>query len=257
MTLLCITNNMDDLRSCTVRDHHLSACGDDACSGCLPRPAEQGLLCYSCAAKFDEALALSVDLISHCRSIESGPRDTTGVRTAPGSRVILPTSWVQADTLYRALAAVAVAYSVDWKVEEPEWDVTASHHNGFHPDAPIDAVWWVTEILVRYVTDSVDRLRTKHHGAAEAVRYVHAVQTALHAFPLEEKPRRIRHIRCRTCQHESLQWRPPLEHLDPIVIQCSNPGCGALWDPQMIDFDMRVLREEIEAELLGGKEKAA
>jgi hypothetical protein len=257
MTLLCITNEVDGLRSCTIRGEHLTSCQNDACTGCLPRPAEHGLLCYSCAAKFDEALALSVDLISHCRSIESGPRDTSGVRTAPGSRVILPASWMQADTLYRQLAAVAVAYSVDWGVEEPEWDITASHHNGFHPEAPIEAVWWVTDLLVRYVTTAVDQLRTKHHGAEQAVRYVDAVQTALHAFPLEQKPRRIRHVRCRVCGHESLRWKPPLEHLDPIVIQCSNLACGALWDPQMVDYDIRQLREQIEADLLGQKGTAA
>lgn len=256
MTLLCITNDLDDLRSCTVRGEHLTVCSDDTCTGCLPRPAEKGLLCYSCAAKLDDALGLTVDLVSHCRSIESGPRDSTGVRTAPGSRVILPVSWIQADNLYRQLAAVAVAFSVDWHVDEPEWDVTASHHAGFHPEAPIEAVWFVTEILVGYVQGAVERLRTKQHGAGEAVRFVREVQRALHAFPLEEKPRAVRHIRCRTCQHESLRWQPPLEHLDPIVIKCANPGCGALWDPQMVDFDIRMLREEIEAEILG-KGKAA
>lgn len=255
MTLLCITNDVDDLRSCTIRGEHLTTCQNDQCDGCLPRPAEHGLLCYSCATKFDDALALSLDLISHCRSIESGPRDSSGIRSAPGSRVILPTSWVQADTLYRQLAAVAVAYSVDWGVDEPEWDITASHHNGFHPEAPIEAAWWVTDILVRYVTDAVDRLRTKHMGAEQAVRYVAAVQTALNMFPLDEKPHAVRHVRCRVCGHESLRVKPPLEHLDPIVVECSNLACGALWDPQMVEWDLRQLREQIETER--AKEAAA
>lgn len=48
MTLFCVTNDVEDLRSCTIRDQKLSTCEDDTCTGCLARPVEQGLFCYLC-----------------------------------------------------------------------------------------------------------------------------------------------------------------------------------------------------------------
>lgn len=260
--LVCVSNSLPDLRPCTVKGAHLVSCGGFAtrwdreqqrrlttkrpCTGCLPRPAESGVLCYSCGAKLDEALKVAVDLITHLRSIESGPKADDGIRSAPGSRVILPVSWVEADNLYTSLAAVAVAFSVDWGVPEPEWDVTASLHAGFHPEASLGNVWGVTRLLVEYVVDAQPRLLAKFHAAGEAVRFVRQMQTALAHYPLEEKARPVRYVRCRTCDQQSLRWRPPLEFEDAITIECSNPNCGNVWDPAMVQFDLRVMAQEIE-----------
>ncbi|WP_147305440.1 hypothetical protein [Subtercola boreus] len=260
--IVCITNDIPELRSCTIRGEHLDNCSgfvvrfdyrtnqvthtNVECRGCLPYPAEHGFLCGSCAEKLDAALAGSVDLISHLRSIESGPRDQTPTRAAPGSRVIVPASWMEADELYIALSAAAVAYSVDWQVEEPERDVTASSLNGFNPEANIEAVWFVTEMLTKYVQASLPNLIAKVEGAIRSVEYIAKVQTAMARFPFDEAPQRVHYVRCRTCQHMTLNRRPPLEYNGPVVVECSNEDCKALWDPRLIDFDLQLLRVEVQ-----------
>lgn len=44
-------------RGCTMHRRHVTDCEDrDACVGCLPRPVEEGRLCYSCHARLREVL---------------------------------------------------------------------------------------------------------------------------------------------------------------------------------------------------------
>jgi len=268
----CITNSTTDLRSCTIRGEHLSNCDgneyrwDDInrnlaptgreCHGCFPRPAQHGWLCATCFEQFEATFDVrepeksdapeALDLISHLRSIETVTQDRTGSQSAPGSRVIVPPSWMAADALYIALAGVAIAYASDWGVDEPEWDVSASYLDGFHPEAPISAVWGVTSMLIRYVATDRDRLLTMPRGAEAAVRWVREFQRNDHLFPREEQRRRIRWVKCRTCNLKTLEYKPPLELNEPRVITCTNPACGEVWDPQMVEFDLRVIRQEME-----------
>jgi hypothetical protein len=49
---------MPDWRSCTIRDEHTVRCDDPTtCTGCLPRLASVGLLCYPCWDKVEHAFA--------------------------------------------------------------------------------------------------------------------------------------------------------------------------------------------------------
>jgi hypothetical protein len=268
--LTCITNSFSDVRSCTFRGEHVEGCtGSEVrwdsltgvltdtgreCRGCLPRPAERGMLCGQCAEQVEATLAKqdrgsateALDLITHLRSTETAQQSQDGVRSAPGSRVILPVSWIAADELYIALANVAVAYSIDWSVEEPEWDVTASVLDGFNPEANDDSVWFVTKYLVDWVAADLDRLFAKQRGAIAAVRWVRAYQTKDRHFPRKDQPRRVRWVKCRSCNRKSLEYRPPLELEEPRVVACTTPWCGAEWDPQLIEFDLRVIVQEIQ-----------
>ena len=71
--LVCITNDMHDIRSCTVKDQHAANCDGWSyrwnethqrleatgreCHGCLPRNARHGLLCLSCWEGVVQALS--------------------------------------------------------------------------------------------------------------------------------------------------------------------------------------------------------
>ncbi|CAN5422116.1 hypothetical protein BH09ACT9_BH09ACT9_00350 [soil metagenome] len=259
--LVCVTNDIP-MRPCTIRGEHLDNCNgfvirtdyqtgivvqtDRVCNGCLPYPAERGYLCGSCAEKFDAALTVAVDLITHLRSTEQGAKDQTGTRSAPGSRVIVPASWMDADNLWCALWACADAFATDWGADGPERDVAASPSVGFNPLASIVAVRNVTEDLVAYVQAVVPNLIGKVDGAIAAVRFVAAVQTAKARYQFDIEPQKVHFIRCRSCQQMTLNRKPPLDYLDPIVIECSNDSCKALWDPRLVDFDLKLLRTEVQ-----------
>ena len=273
MTLLCI-------RGCTIRGHHLTACSwgqladelarrgtDNAtvaavtaewvttrggvpreCRGCLPRPAETGMLCRSCWEKFEDALGRAADLIPHLRSIERGPADLTAVRSAPGSRVILPPSWMEADNLWILLAGVAVAHAKEKRSAEPWWPSFTSIWYGLSSAASIDDVRSAVRDLADWVAAAPEDVVARPGAAAAAVAYYRGVQRALAMFPMEERERRLPIIRCRACGLDTLFQRPPLEHLDPIVIVCANEACKSEWDPQMATFDLRVYAEAVSRE---------
>lgn len=99
MSLTCVTNNTAGIRSCTIRGEHTQACtgwkGDRKCPGCLPRPAEHGMLCWSCwerlvyvYTRWDEFTGL-LDGVE--RAVQ---RDNAGVRGSSSSHIPLPGTWL-------------------------------------------------------------------------------------------------------------------------------------------------------------------
>lgn len=251
MTLICITHSLEHGYRCTIRGQHLSTCDGQnnrggECTGCLPRPAEVGILCRNCNDKYTAALSMAVDLITHLRSIERGPQSIDGVRSGALVQPSYPASWQEADNLWRHLAGIIVASAMDRGEDDPAFPYWTAPGVGFSFSASLDRVaeavrWAVAELSVKH-TDVVSRTG----GAEAAVGFYRAVQTALARFPLEEKSRPVKYIKCRNCQQKTLRWLPPLEYMDAIVIQCQNLTCGEYYDPAMAEWDMRVLRQEIE-----------
>ncbi len=66
-------------RGCTRRDRHWSNCPREECRGCLPRPAENGWLCYPCHKRLDEMLRHAPE---QCHLLEQ----TAGMAAAPAAR---------------------------------------------------------------------------------------------------------------------------------------------------------------------------
>lgn len=277
--LVCITN--DTLgRGCTIRSEHLTSCvwgqlvdeaehtGKDLhdlvlqqgavfgvevreCRGCLPRPAETGLLCRSCWEKFEAALTVAVDVITHLRSVERGPSDATKVRSAPGSRVILPASWAEADSLWMALAGVAIAHAKGAHVDEPDWAPWTSIWHGFSQTATLDEVAAAVRNLIDWVQAGPQSIVSRAGGAEAAVRFYRTLQRAQHSFPMDEKPTPIRYLRCRRCEQFAVVDRPPLHYLEPRIDVCEN--CGFEADPQMREWDLKLYRVELEAAIAVAK----
>lgn len=254
MTLLCITNSIPG-RACTIRGYHLTTCdgtrNGHECRGCLPRPAETGILCRSCWERFEAALSTAVDLITHLRSVEKGPVSIDGVRTSTVVAPTFPASWQAADRLWVALAKIAIVDAKDTRGEEPEWWPYTSIWSGFSYAATLDEVALAVRELVAWVNVSPESVVARMAGAEAAVEFFREVQRSLAMFPLAEDTKPLRPIRCRECQQFTLWRRPPLVYLDEVVVQCQNPACQAFYDPQMAQFDMRLLAEEVSRERSG------
>lgn len=252
MTLLCITESMPG-RPCTVRDHHLTTCdgktrkGQD-CKGCLPRPADKGILCRNCFDRFEAALNIAVDLVTHLRSVEKGPVSVDGIRTATVVTPTFPGSWQAADRLWVALAHIAIEDAEARKAEEPLWPVFTSIWEGFSAFASLDQVAEAARGLTGWLGTNPEALVARTSPAEAAVEFYREVQRTLAMFPLEEKAQKLRPIRCRECDQFTLWKHPPLTYLEDVVVQCANPACMAFYDPAMASFDMKVLAEQISKE---------
>ena len=274
--LPCITNSINDIRSCVKRDEHLTGCDgfehrwmirdiggvevgsmevtEKECSGCLPLPAHVGLLCMTCweqldatfARKDDSPVMEAVDLTTHLHSIEKSQSANDGIRSAPGSRVIIPPSWIGADELMKSLVGIATQYAADWNEARPDLGPSISPVTGFYSTATYDDVARDTADLAGHIMARLDRLVTKHGGATEAVRWVRTFQRADRQFERQEKPRPIRWVKCRECGGNTLEYKPPLQLNEPRLVKCRNLSCRAEWDPAMIEFDLRLIREELE-----------
>jgi len=224
MSLVCITNNMPDLRPCTVTGEHAVNCDgfgtrwdadaerrvptDRECKGCLPSLAENGLVCGSCYVKFGEGLKVAVDVITHLRSVDRAAQmDNAGVRSAAGWVIPVPATWRAADDLVKLLG-------------HPE------------PGFPSDAnVWEVDAITERYVDAiDIDRWVARVHTAEDAVRFNAGMYMALLQHPMEDYEHRVRNVRCPDCGQRSLMWKPPLLYKGEIRVECTNPSCDLVVD---------------------------
>ena len=118
MTLTCVTNDTPGIRSCVIRGEHKQTCdgfrGERECSGCLPRKAEHGLLCWGCwdrllntFARWDEFTGLleGVD-----RAVQ---RDNAGVRGSAAHQIPLPGTWLSIDVCRRFLHSMTGTLD-DW-----------------------------------------------------------------------------------------------------------------------------------------------
>lgn len=283
MTHQCITNYVPDLRSCTLRGKHRSICDGVArrydvgtgqtilatrpvwengvmvreyveCTGCLPRPAELGMLCDSHLVKMrqlfardaDEGHGLTmVDLVTHLWSIESaGVRDDNAGGSAgkPGSRWTLSESHIMANAIYSDAAAAAVSFAVDLRIDEPEFSAAASILSGFVIDLDVDIVGVLIDDLFAWLHEHAEKAITHPVSAERVVRLTQTVQAAMVRFPLVDTEHHVPYVRCPECAHMTMEWRPPLTYLDDVLVKCSN--CGAEADQDWLEWYIHTIRTD-------------
>ncbi len=252
-SLPCITVTTG--HGCRVLGEHLSTCrgirleGRRAveCEGCVPQPATRGLLCDSCNQRLDSALDHAVDLVTHLRSIERAPvPEGPRTYTKPGPRSILPVSWLTADETWGTLRELA------FRVDPLEYlDLVKGGTNAYQlgVQASIEQVREAAELAVDLVRVSLLDIVGNAHLALLAVTFYRQVQAALRMYPFAEERGSLVYATCRDCGNRSLERRPPLHYLDPITVRCVTPGCGAIFHPALVEFDLASYREGIEAEM--------
>jgi len=234
--LACITNDIPDLRSCTVKGKHDSFCRGlarrynrvterveetaDECTGCLPRRAEHGLLCWMCWEKVRDALGIAVDMVTHLRSVERAQQhDNAGVRSKQNWVIPIPITWRTADELLMLLGHPA-------------------------PGFPSDANVWEVEAIAERTVDAVDAEAwvAREAGAEAAVRFYLLMQQAMASHPMAEYEHRIRNVRCPKCKRRSLLWKPPLMFEHDVRVVCTNSACDMELD--QTSFETVALIEE-------------
>ncbi|WP_104084232.1 hypothetical protein [Cryobacterium sp. Y11] len=222
--LTCITNDLDDVRSCVVNGQHASNCDgrewqydreaecsyptNNECGGCLPAPAEHGMLCWSCYAKTRDALKIALDMITHLCSISRAQQlDNNGVRASATWILPVPNTWRTADELIMLLGHPA-------------------------PGFPSDAVVWEIEAITERYLDAidVDEWVARQDGAEAAVRFFRIMQNAMAQHPMADVEHKVKNVRCHECRQLNLVWKPPLDFDGPIHIVCSTPECGFVVD---------------------------
>ncbi|WP_105033511.1 hypothetical protein [Cryobacterium aureum] len=226
MTLVCITNDLDDVRSCIVNGQHASNCDgmewqydreaecsyptSNECGGCLPAPAEFGVLCYTCFEKTRGALKIALDMITHLRSVERAQQlDKNGVRAAATWILPVPNTWRMADELIMLLGHPAP---------------------GFLSTATTEDVKAVTEAQLDF---DVNEWVSREAGGEDAVHFFRTMQHALAQHPFADVEHRVQNVRCWECRQLSLVWKPPLEFDGPLHIACSTPACEFVVDPTL------------------------
>lgn len=61
-------------------------------------------------------------------------------------------------------------------------------------------------------------------GAADAIQFAAAAERAYRSHEVEERPHRIRRVRCPECQQQMI-WHPPAWYEGHVTVKCSNDEC--------------------------------
>lgn len=80
-------------------------------------------------------------------------------------------------------------------------------------------------------------------GAMTARDFTREVETAMARWPIEDKPRKVRHIRCQGCAGETIRYTPPVGIWQPVKIACTE--CARTYTEE----EFKTLVELVNAEI--------
>lgn len=112
----------------------------------------------------------------------------------------------------------------------------------------IPPTWLAAEEIERLSTElrywaNLEDAANDTYGADTARAFTREVETALARWPIEDKPRRVRHIRCQQCAGETIRYRPPEFNGDHVHIACTE--CHH----QLTEEEFTTLLELVTAEM--------
>lgn len=247
--LPCITNDMRDIRSCTVRDQHTDFCDGferrwrqawdpnegphgwyvwtlvhprdqfhPPCEACLPAGVTELPPCGGCLPRKAEHGLL-------CWSCWSKVDDAVKIAGDMITHLRSVERAQQFDTAgVRSSSQWVIPVPQTWRLADELLMLLGAPAPGFPTTAGVDEVAAITD---EWVHPDVDMWVSRDHGAEDAVRFYRAMQTAMAQHPMREYEHRIRNIRCAACKQRTLLWKPPLAFEDDVRVVCENPACGA------------------------------
>jgi hypothetical protein len=130
-----------------------------------------------------------------------------------------------------------------------------------HPPLGLPATWLAAEEITRlsYELNQWATLEDAAHddwGSVVADEYTREVETSIVKWPIADRSRGVRFIRCYACQQLTLRYFPPTfagERLVDSTVKCTEKSCRAVVSE--IDFARMAVLVEQEWELLNGKRR--
>lgn len=266
MTLVCITNDMRDVRPCVVKGVHT-----DMCDGLERRWA---VVDARTGRETPGMSLLDPDRTMRRVLVDSTADDAVVLRTAAASagkpRMVRPcggclprqaehgmlcwSCWSKTRDAFNLavdmithLASIDRAQQLDnagirggttWALPVPatwrladEMLMLLGHPE---PGLPSDATVWEVEAIVErfFEVINLEMWVARPAGAESAVKFYLAMQQAMKQHPMEEYEHRVQNVRCPKCVRRSLLWKPPLAHQSDdaengrVRVVCTTPGCG-------------------------------
>lgn len=232
------------LCGCVIRGKHLSECQDEACTGCLWRPATIGQICSACHGRAVRSLAELGDLAAWIRqNVQPGSRRDPGdVNAVDGAWA--PVS-IEALTDLDALATMISGW-VRIAVEEHPSGLHGPDRRGMHvvPDSKRRTAWGeVVYDSARIVGVKADEngsvigfsagwmISLSEWFAEQAYadewhdELVAGVKAAARKWP-RNPTRRKAPLPCPSCDLVSLWWHPASEFKIDATVVCHNDECG-------------------------------
>lgn len=115
------------------------------------------------------------------------------------------------------------------------------------PTIPLPATWLAAEEISNLLQE-INHWPTLEDvakfGHELALMLTREVETAMHKWPMEDRPHKVRHLKCRTCGEPALRYYPPKAAGTDITVKCTS--CKAVEDPQMFEHDILLIRLEAE-----------
>ena len=161
-------------------------------------------------------------------------------------------TWDQFDRLTRAVN--------DARSHVPWWRVAGHIRVGDEDEArsrssdhtiPLPATWLAAEEISRLLGElnrwqTLEQAVNTLEGQFFAELLTREVETAMAKWPMEDKPHKVRYLRCRVCQQQSLKYYPPRAGGGDITVKCTDATCKAVEDPRMFERDALLIRLEAE-----------
>ena len=239
---------------CTIRDQHLAECDGTAlgrdgelmeCRGCLPRPAEVGVLCERCWGRLQSLVRTAPSTVEHLLEVAGqvlASHPSGGGRRAPGPACLVPEASVMADELHSVLAA---------------WCKEIAQENLIGSRLPVDSTRWTdgliavdpgtwaavlggaeeaepiglsrpdgTRLLVAWIDPHLQGVAGRAWAGDMIADMQRVTSHATSRFPVEEQERRITDVRCPSCGARSLVHMPPAVVGADVQVRCTLPECG-------------------------------
>ena len=243
---------------CTIRGEHLADCDGTAlsrdgelveCRGCLPRPAEVGVLCPRCWGRLQSLVRTMPSLVDHliemaepALSSPMGRADGGGTSARPGERSLYPAALAEVDELHSVLAA---------------WCKEIAQENLIGSRLPVDSTRWTdgliavdpgtwaavlggaeeaepiglsrpdgTRLLVAWIDPHLQGVAGRAWAGDMIADMQRVTSHATSRFPVEEQERRITDVRCPSCGARSLVHMPPAVVRADVQVRCTLPECG-------------------------------
>ena len=90
---------------------------------------------------------------------------------------------------------------------------------------------------------TLEDIANDDYGRVVAMDFTREVETTVARWPVEDKPHKVRHLRCQKCAGETIKYHPPRFDGDDVHIVCTE--CGH----ELTEEEFKLLAELVTAEI--------